>query len=173
MSCESDNNYDSESESDTDLHQSAINKLRWFSNDLESLFKEGDTALDKSVFKFVKIYKKRRFMQNTHIRPAITSFLETCNWNAGRVNGNTYQRGGKRIKVQVAAAARCKEGSTRTLNKILQGRPPKENKENNMHKTKSQEEPSRFIMPARSKRRCKKCPHDLNQALKEIRPNGY
>ncbi|RIB03620.1 hypothetical protein C2G38_2049119 [Gigaspora rosea] len=155
-----------------DLHQLAINELHWFSNDLESLLKEGDTALDKCVFKFVKIYKKRRFMKDTHICPAITSFLETCDWNAGRVNGNTYQRGSKRIKVQVSAAAKRKEGTTRTLNKISQGRPPKE-KENNIHETESQEKPSRFIMPARSKRTRKKCPHDLNQALKKIRPNGY
>ncbi|RIB01468.1 hypothetical protein C2G38_2230722 [Gigaspora rosea] len=96
------------SESDTDLHQLAINELRWFSNDLESLLKESDTVLDKSVFKFVKIYKKHCSMQDTHVHLAITSFLETCDWNAEQVNGNTHQRGGKKIKVQVAVAARHK-----------------------------------------------------------------
>ncbi|CAG8600930.1 23851_t:CDS:2 [Gigaspora rosea] len=50
-------------------------------------------------------------------------------------------------------------------------KPPKE-KKNNMHETESQEKPSRFIMPAQLKRTSKKRPHDLNQALKEIRPNG-
>ncbi|RIB20332.1 hypothetical protein C2G38_2179559 [Gigaspora rosea] len=161
-----------ESKSDTELHQSSIDELRWFSNDLESLLKEGDTALDRSVFKFVKIYKKHRSIQDTHLRPAITSFLETCDWNTQQVNGNAYQRGGKKIKVQVTAAARRKKGSTHTLNKIPQGR-PKENRNNCTYETEYQEKPDRFIMPARSKRQYKKCPHDLNQALKEIRPNGH
>ncbi|CAG8796174.1 8023_t:CDS:2 [Gigaspora margarita] len=125
-----DDNNNDESESDTDLHQSAIDELRWFSNDLESLLKEGDTALDRRVFKFVKIYKKHRSIQDTHIR------------------------------------------STHTLNKIPQGR-PKENRKNYTYETEYQENPDWFIMPARSKRQYKKRPHDLNQALKKIRPNGH
>ena len=136
---------------------------------MESLFKEKDPALDKSICKFVRSYKKHRSAQDTHIRLAVASFLETCDWNAGRVNGNIYQRGGKRIKVQVAAATRRKKGSTRELKKMPQGR-PKKNRENYSHEI---EEPNRFILPARSKRTRVKRPHDLQQALKEIRPNGY
>ncbi|CAG8697544.1 7116_t:CDS:1, partial [Dentiscutata heterogama] len=64
-----------------------------------------------------------------------------------------------------------KKGSTHELKKIPQGRP--KNKENNTYETEQQKEPSHFIMPARSKRLNKKYPHDLNQALKEIKPNGY
>ncbi|CAG8739244.1 15012_t:CDS:2, partial [Dentiscutata heterogama] len=42
-------NYDiSEKNCNTD-HQSAINKLHWFSNDLENLLKEDDPALEKSL----------------------------------------------------------------------------------------------------------------------------
>ncbi|RIB04308.1 hypothetical protein C2G38_2048536 [Gigaspora rosea] len=79
--------------------------------------------------------------------PAVASFFETCDWNTSRVNNNGYQRGGNRIKVQVAATSRCKKESTHELKKIPQGR-PKKDKENNTYETEQQEEPSRFIMPA-------------------------
>ncbi|CAG8768319.1 4682_t:CDS:2, partial [Dentiscutata heterogama] len=79
----------------------------------ESLFEESDPALDKSIRKFVSAYKKRRLVQDTHVRPAISSFFQTCDWNAKRTNGNSYQRGGKKIRVQVASTARRKELSSK------------------------------------------------------------
>ncbi|CAG8625224.1 9917_t:CDS:2, partial [Dentiscutata heterogama] len=39
----------------------------------------------------------------------IASFFQTCNWKENRVNSNSHQHGGKRIKVQVALVARRKE----------------------------------------------------------------
>ncbi|CAG8841984.1 33157_t:CDS:2, partial [Gigaspora margarita] len=85
---------DDNSETDENLHQLTINELRWFCNDIENLIGEDDPALHKSVRKFIKAYKKRRLMQDTHVRPAITSFFQTCEWNAKRANNNGYQRGG-------------------------------------------------------------------------------
>ncbi|CAG8698648.1 9261_t:CDS:2, partial [Scutellospora calospora] len=67
----------------------AIEKLRWFCNDLENLLKQDDHALNNSV----------------------------QNWDAGRVNSKINQRGGKRIHVQVAAASRCRVGLSRELKK--------------------------------------------------------
>ncbi|RIB25282.1 hypothetical protein C2G38_2166260 [Gigaspora rosea] len=82
--------YNNKDENDLDLHQLAINELYWLSRDLESLLEKKDPALDKGVCKFVESYKKRCSVQNTHICPAVASFLETCNCNAGQVNSNVY-----------------------------------------------------------------------------------
>ncbi|CAG8857291.1 16380_t:CDS:1, partial [Gigaspora margarita] len=82
-----------------------------------------------------------------------------------RVNGKSYQRGGKRIRVQVASSARRKKSSKK------QKKLEQENQAQvtDVYKNK---EPTRYIMPARSKRMQKKCPHNLNKALIENCPNG-
>ncbi|CAG8808792.1 42693_t:CDS:2, partial [Gigaspora margarita] len=129
---------------DTDDNENAIDKLHWFYNDLENLLEQNDHALNS----------------------AVASFLQTCGWEAGRVNGSIYKRGGKKIRVQVAAASRRKVGLNRGLNKVRQGRP-----RNNSKVNTEMQEPNRSIMPAR-KRCVKKRPHNLYQALKENRPNG-
>ncbi|CAG8854462.1 9231_t:CDS:1, partial [Gigaspora margarita] len=128
-----------------------------------NLIKDDDPVFNKSVRKFIKAYKKRRLIQDTHIRPAITSFFQTCDGKADRVNGNSHQCGSKRIKVQVAAVARRK-GTSNKGRKKLQGKP----------RTGSQEikELNCFVMPARSKRQETKRSHNLSKALEENRPNG-
>ncbi|CAG8828774.1 27977_t:CDS:2, partial [Gigaspora margarita] len=68
------------------VNESSINESR-DNNNNKNLIK------DESVHKFIKAYKKCRLIQDTHIHPAI--------------------RGGKRIKVQVAAVARCKGTSNK------------------------------------------------------------
>ncbi|CAG8573181.1 2028_t:CDS:2, partial [Dentiscutata heterogama] len=161
----SDENINSDaSENEDNLYQSAINEFQWFYHDLEDLLKENDPALNKSVLKFVKFYKQRRCLQDTHIRPSISSFFQSCNWNEGRVNGNSHQRGGKRIRVQVTAAARRRKRSSRGLKKVRQRRP--KNSTYNEHKNETQEDPHRFIIPPQKKRQTKRA-HDLQQALKE------
>ncbi|CAG8856663.1 40769_t:CDS:1, partial [Gigaspora margarita] len=94
------------SEADEDLYQLALNELKWFYNNLESLCEKNDPALDKGICKFISAYKKCCLVQDTYVQLAVASFLQTCDWNAERVNSNSYRRGGKRIKVQVASTAR-------------------------------------------------------------------
>ncbi|RIB13331.1 hypothetical protein C2G38_2198158 [Gigaspora rosea] len=81
----SDNNDDSED--DENLNQLTANEFCWFYNDIENLIKEDDPAFNKSVCKFIKAYKKHRLIQDTHTRPAIASFFQTCDWKSDRVNG--------------------------------------------------------------------------------------
>ncbi|CAG8577412.1 15444_t:CDS:1, partial [Dentiscutata heterogama] len=159
-----DNSSDTSKDND-DLHQLAMDEFHWFCNDLQNLLEENDPILDQSICKFVKVYIQHRSIQDTHIWPAISSFFQTCNWNAGRVNGKSYQRGGKRIKVQVTAAARRRKGPNHGLKKLQQGR-PSSSTYNNIYETETQEDPSRFIMPSRKKWQ-KRQAHDFQQALKE------
>lgn len=127
---------DDNSETDENLHQLTINELRWFCNDIENLIGEDDPTLHKSVRKFIKAYKKRRLMQDIHVRPAITSFFQTCEWNAKRANNNGYQRGGKRIKVQVASVARRKGTLSKGRRKMRQGKPRKNSQDISTQETK-------------------------------------
>ncbi|CAG8531316.1 2744_t:CDS:2, partial [Scutellospora calospora] len=112
------NNNISEKNSNIDQQQLAINELDWFSNDLKNLLKEDNPALEKSIYKFVNIYKKYHSIQDTQVHPAITSFFEIYDYNVSHVNSNSYQCREKRIKVQVAATSRQKKRSTHELKKM-------------------------------------------------------
>ncbi|RIB11514.1 hypothetical protein C2G38_2203229 [Gigaspora rosea] len=129
------------------------------------LLEKNDSTFDKSIRKFVNAYKKCRLVQDTHIYSAIASFLQTCDWNTKRVNGKSYQRSGKRIRDQVTSSARRKKSSKK------QKKLEQENQAQDTDEYKSKE-PTRYIMPARSKRLQKKRSHNLNKALIESRPNG-
>ncbi|CAG8441842.1 117_t:CDS:2 [Dentiscutata heterogama] len=50
-----------------DLHQSAMNEFQWFCNDLKSLLNENDSTLDKSICKFIKVYKQHYLLKDTYI----------------------------------------------------------------------------------------------------------
>ncbi|RIB05092.1 hypothetical protein C2G38_2220629, partial [Gigaspora rosea] len=147
-----DDNWSTNDDSDNDTggsninddgKEDAIDKLRWFYNDLENLLEQNDHALNSGVQKFVKVYKQHRNMQNTYILPAVALFLQTCGWEASWVNGSIFKQGGKKIRVQVAAASRHKVGLNRGLNKVHQGRPINNSKVNT-----EMQEPNRSIMPA-------------------------
>ena len=107
--------------------------------------RHNDPTLNNSVRRFVKLYKRHRLIQDTYVRPAVTSFLQTCDKDAGRVNNNGYRRGGKRIRVQVTSALRRRKGLSRGLRKVQQERP----KKNLLINKAKVEELDRFIMPSR------------------------
>ncbi|CAG8673336.1 19484_t:CDS:2 [Gigaspora margarita] len=162
-----------------DLHQERIekdehtclienkDKLRWFYNDLEDLLKQNVPELDNSVQRFVKLYKKHRSKKDTYVLPSVVSFFQTCDRDAGRIMGNNRRPGGKRIRVQVTATSRRREGSKHGIKKIRQGRPKKRSQSNDA----KIQEVDRFNMPTR-KRHHKKSAHNLSKALSENRPNG-
>ncbi|CAG8575350.1 10310_t:CDS:2 [Scutellospora calospora] len=140
-------NDSNDSENDENLNQLTVNEFRWFYNDIENLIKENNPTFNKSVHKFIKAYKKCRLIQDTHIRPAIASFFQTCDWKENRVNSNSHQHGSKRIKVQVASVARRK-GTASKGQKKLQGKPRTSSQET----THDIKELNYYIMPARSRR---------------------
>ena len=80
--------------------------------------RHNDPALNNSVRRFVKLYKRHQLIQDTYVRPAVTSFLQTCDKDAGRVNNNSYRRGGKRIRVQVTSALRRRKGLSYEFRKV-------------------------------------------------------
>ncbi|RIB17542.1 hypothetical protein C2G38_2187037 [Gigaspora rosea] len=122
-------------------------------NNDETPLEKNDPALNNSVHKFVKSYKRRREMQDTYVCPAVTSFLHACDEDTGQNDSKNYHRCGKRIRVQVTAASRRKQGSTRILKEAHQ-----ENQSNNSQINKAAiQELDYFIMPARKK--CQKNDH--------------
>ncbi|RIB15659.1 hypothetical protein C2G38_2191891 [Gigaspora rosea] len=151
-----------------DDSESIISKFQWFCHDIENLLKENDPTLNNSVRKFVKIYKLHRSKKDSYVRPAIASFLQSCNWDAGQVHGSKYHVEGKRIRVQIAASSRRKCPNC-SLKRMHQRRPRKSRKK--LVDNIEEQRIDQFVIPVRSKRQ-KKWPHDLQQAILENRPNG-
>ncbi|CAG8833172.1 1347_t:CDS:2, partial [Gigaspora margarita] len=54
--------HNSSSKADEDLYQLALNKLKWFYNNLKNLCEKNDPTINKNICKFIGAYKKCRLV---------------------------------------------------------------------------------------------------------------